>query len=103
MIEPTKKYDIQFAEDRDGNELRYRFILTVDRPIKTKDMIAKLIQLLDHDLPGIDKGQPLGRYSMEIVIARTFDPDQVLEQLKNRLESDVLSEIVRPKLDLVKP
>jgi hypothetical protein len=101
-IEPKQKYHIQFAQDQQGNQLRHRFILSLDRPIKTKAMLAKVSQLLDHDLPGVDRGTPLGRYSLEIVIAQTFDADEVLDELKARLD-ELLSDIILPKSEIIKP
>jgi hypothetical protein len=102
-IEPREKYIIIHPTDDDGNEVKTSFILTLGRqlgdPIGSDETVeARLIQALG-TLPGIDSINPnMGRYTMGATIARCFDADEVLTELRRRLDEDVLTEIVRPKL-----
>ena len=102
MVQPTSKYHIEFAKGSDDEEIKYRFMLVTSKPVRSKEMLAQLQQLLAFDLDGIDKFEIFGRYTMEIVIARTFDPDEVLEELKRRLDT-LLSDIIQPTKEIVTP
>ena len=94
-IQPTKKYDIVYAKTEDGEDIKFRFVLTLSKPIRDEAMGARIIQLLGIDLPGIDGYTAMGRYTLEIIIARTFDPEVVLDALKEELEV-ILSTILQP-------
>lgn len=102
MVQPKSKYHIEFATDNDGEEIKYRFMLVTSKPVRSKEMAARLVQLLQHDQDGVDKFEVFGRYTMEVVIARTFDPDEVLEDLKRRLD-EILSDIIQPSKEIVTP
>jgi hypothetical protein len=101
--EPIKKYDIQYARDDQDNDIKRRFILSFDRPIKDQEMLAKIDNLLGHQVAGIDVFKVLGRYSAELLIAQTFDPEAVIEVLQEELDV-ILSDIIQPsrKLEIVK-
>lgn len=101
---PLQPFVLTFPQDEEGKDIKYRFMLTLSKKLKqpiggSKETIeSRLIEALG-TLDGID-GIALGggRYTIEITIARTFDPDIVIEELKVRLTNDVLSEIIRPSL-----
>jgi hypothetical protein len=95
MTQPKSKYHIEFAKDKDGSEIRHRFMLVTSKPIKSKEMAAQLHQIIQFDQDGIDNFEVHGRYTMEIVIARTFDPDEVIAELKEKLDI-LLSNIIQP-------
>jgi len=100
MIKPTEQYILTFPEDENGEPVtKYRFILTLGKKIE-KELGAKLQKAIG-TLDGIDGINPGGRYTMELTIARTFEADEVIAELKKRLTEDVLSDIVRPKLTVV--
>jgi len=107
-IEPTEKYVIIHPKEDDGTEVKYSLILTLGRQlgevVQGEETIeSRLIKALG-TLDGLDNLQPnMGRYTIGLTIARTFDADEVLTELKRRLETDVLSNIVRPPVDLVIP
>ena len=99
-IKPTKKYDIVFAKTEGGEEIKFRFVLTTSKPIRDKEMAAQLVQLLEHDLPGIDGFNIMGRYTMEIIIARTFDAEAVVGELQSRLDT-VLNTVLQPSKQII--
>ncbi|MCV0439798.1 MAG: hypothetical protein K5880_14315 [Hydrogenophaga sp.] len=102
-IEPKEKYIIIHPKDDDGVEVKTSLVLTLGRQLGEvlgpDDTIeGRLIKALG-TLDGIDNLQPnMGRYTIGMTIARTFDAEEVLTELKRRLEEDVLSDIIRPKL-----
>lgn len=99
QINPTNKYVFTFMKDENGQDVQYRFMLTLSKRIK--DVQAQLMQALG-TLDGIDGINPgVGAYTIELVIARSFDAGEIIAELKKRLEQDVLSEIARPSLTLV--
>lgn len=93
--QPIKKYDIQYARDDQDNDIKRRFILSFDRPIRDEQMLGKINNLLGHQVAGVDVFKVLGRYSAEILIAQTFDPEAVIEVLEEELDV-ILSEIIQP-------
>lgn len=101
-IQPIEKYTITHPKDEQGNEIKRRFILTTSKPIKDKEMYGKVMLLLTDTVPGIDGFNIMGRYTMEIVIAMTFDPEQVTTALKNELDV-ILSPLALPTKTLVTP
>jgi len=95
--QPTEQIVITHPKDADGQDVKYSFMLTLSKRIE-KDLEGRLIQAVG-TLDGIDNLQPnMGRYTIGITVARSFDPDEVITELKRRLEADVLSDIVRPTL-----
>ena len=103
---PKEKYVLTFPQTEEGEDMKFRFMLTVDRKLKTEvpgtnqenpeTYERRLIKALG-TLDGIDAIQPeVGRYTIEVTIARTFDPDDVIVELKNRLDKEVLTDIIRP-------
>lgn len=88
----------EFAKDLEGNKVNHRFVITFG---KTISKMGKDIQPL-LELDGIDLIQPVGRYSFEIVIARTFDADEVRSTIE-KLAKDIQSDIVVPNKDIVLP
>jgi hypothetical protein len=94
-IQPVEKYVLTFAKDSEGQDILYSFILTLSKPLSKVEK-----QLNEHviSLPGVDSFSAFGIYSIEIRIARTFDPEQVIKTIKENLDSRVLSDIIRPKL-----
>ena len=99
---PLEPFVLTFPKDENGNDVKYRFMLTLSKHLKQKigneTIESRLIQALG-TLDGIDGiGIGGGRYTLEVTIARTFNPDEVIEELKRRVTNDVLSEIVRPPL-----
>lgn len=94
----TSKYIFTFLKEGEG-ENKYRFMLTLGRFID-KTVGQKLMDVMG-TLDGIDGFQPVGRYTVEVVIARTFNADEVIAELTRRLDEEVLSDIIRPKLSLV--
>jgi len=90
----TKKYVMTFAQDGNGEETKYRFILSLSKRIE------KLGQpILDAlmSTEGIDSVQPIGRYTIDICIARSFNADEVIATLEPKLDA-LLSDIITAKL-----
>lgn len=90
----TQKYTLIFAKDEQGNEIKYRFMLCVSKPVtENQKALAMAIQAFE----GIDGIQIVGRYTLDVVIGRAFDPDEVLVELKKLLDS-MLSDIIVSKI-----
>lgn len=88
------KYIIIFAKDEKGEDIPYRFMLSLSKPIKSieKEFMAAVM-----GTDGVDRIEVHGRYTAEIGIGRAFDAKQVLDALTPKLEA-ALSDIVLPKL-----
>jgi hypothetical protein len=104
QIKPLESFVLTFPKDEAGKDVKYRFMLTLSKKLKQKvgggdeTIESRLIEQLG-TLDGVDGiGIGGGRYTIEVTIARTFDPDAVIEELKRRLTEVVLSEIIRPPL-----
>jgi hypothetical protein len=89
-----QKYVIIFAKDEKGEEIHYRFMLSIGKSIKSVEK-ALLEALMGTD--GVDRMEIHGRYTAEVVIARSFDADEVLDALRPKLDA-ALSDIITPKL-----
>ena len=95
MIEAKADYFFDFWTNKNGDEMDHAFDLTLKKPIDKE--IAEFIMRLD----GIDLvTEPKGRYTIGIIIAKTFDVDEVIEALKEGLKS-LQSNIITPKLEIV--
>lgn len=92
---PHSKYVLTFPKDEKGDDIKFRFMLSLNKQIsQVEKALIKAVGTLD-GIDGIATG--MGRYTIEITIARTFDPDEVIAELKHRLESEVLSDIILPQ------
>jgi len=101
--QPIEPFVLTFPQDSEGKDVKYRFMLTLSKKLKQpirgteKETIESRLMEAVGTLDGVDGiGIGGGRYTVELTIARTFDPDAVIAELKNRLTNDVLSEIIRP-------
>lgn len=93
---PKNKYLFTFAKDSGGNDVRYRFILTLDR--RLEDNFAKKLFSSIVTIDGVDAINPhAGIYSIEIAIARTFDANEVINAIEEILK-DALSGIIKPQI-----
>ena len=89
-MQNTQKYVMIFARDEQGNEIKYRFMLSIRKSIKSVE--AKFIKAV-MDTDGVDRVELHGRYTAEVVIARAFDAEEVLKVLASKLD-EVLSDII---------
>jgi hypothetical protein len=106
MTQPQskEKYILTHPKDESNEDILYRFMLTLNRRLAEKvgsetieSRLLKAIGTLD----GVDGMQQGGMYTIEVVIARTFDPAEVITELKRRLDDDVLSEIITPNKKII--
>ena len=101
---PKEKFVFVFAKNDNGTDMKYRFMLVLGKQTSSKigggeETVGQRLMKAVGSLDGVDNIQPdMGRYTMEITIARTFDADEVIAELKERLENDVLSDIIKPKI-----
>ena len=103
---PIEKYVMTFPKDEDGTDIKYRFMLTLGRKLTEKvgapsgdETIESRLMKAIGTLDGVDgAGAGAGRYTVEVMIARSFNPEEVIEELKRRLDTEVLSEIIKPTL-----
>jgi hydrogenase maturation factor len=102
--QPIKDYHIEFAKDDDGTDLENRFIFTAKKPIAPLQsevtagisIAQKMLEAIC-SVDGMDFYQPVGRYSMEIVVAKTFDPQDVIAAIVETVRP-IQSDIVLPSL-----
>jgi hypothetical protein len=99
-MKPTEDLVITYPEDSEGNPVvKSRFMVTLSKRLhKVEKELQKALAL-----DGIDHYQTVGFYTFEVVIARTFDVDEVTDELKRRLKDDVLSDIITPNKEIVTP
>jgi len=97
---PVSDYHVEHAKDDKGNEVPHRFIFTTKKPVapfksELTQGVSKAQEMLDAitKVPGLDYFQPVGRYSVEIIVAKTYDPKQVIEALAEAIRP-VQSEIL---------
>lgn len=85
-IEAVEPFVITYAKDDKGEDIPYRFILTIDRPWAEFDQEA-FIEFFAH-VPGIEAfSMETGRYSIEVIVARTFDPKAVAHHITEGVSS----------------
>lgn len=91
------KYVIIFAKDEQGQEIKYRFMISMKKKLigeTAKDIFQALSQV-----DGIDRAEPVGFYTMDISIGRAFDPEEVLKNLCQKLDV-ILLDIIVPSKDI---
>lgn len=101
-ISPVAPYVLTFPYSQEGKDIKYRFMLTLSKPlgqaIGTERVGERLINTLGQ-LDGVDNiSAPVGRYTIEVALARTFDPEVLIVEIERLLKEEVLSEIIRPPL-----
>lgn len=102
MINPIEKYVVIHPSDDNGEDVKFSLLLVLSRPLNDhvgdSTIGARLMENLSK-INGIDSLQPnVGRYTVGITIARTFDPDEVISAITKAVEDRVLTEIITPKL-----
>jgi hypothetical protein len=100
MVNAKRDYHIEYAKrvnekDQTEEEVKTRFVLTAKKRIK--NFIEELMKA-----DGIDMIQPLGAYSCEIIIAKTFDEEEVTAELIEVLKR-AQSGLIQPNKELVTP
>jgi hypothetical protein len=85
-----QKYHLTFAKDEQGNDIKFRFVLSMGKRIR--EVEKELLPVLA-SIPGLDAFSPMGFYTLDIAICRAFDPEEVLTTLTGHLDK-ILSEIV---------
>lgn len=99
-IQPIEPFVFTFPHDGEGKEVKYRFMLTLSKPLSRQigtEIIGDRLMKAVGSLDGVEAiGTNIGRYSIEVALARTFDPDVVIAEIKRLLNEVVLSEIIRP-------
>lgn len=101
---PREPFVLTFPKDESGKEVPWRFMLTLSKTMGSnfgnkEDTVERRLIKAVGTLDGIDYINPgVGRYTVEIAIARTFDATEVIEELKRRIQFEVLTEIKTPKL-----
>jgi hypothetical protein len=102
--QPTEQFIFTHPKDEDGKDILYRFMLTLNKrlaeKIGTETIESRLLKAIG-TLNGVDGMQQGGMYTTEVVIARTFNAEDVITELKRRLKEDVLSEIITPNKKII--
>lgn len=101
---PTEQFIFTHPKDENGEDILYRFMLTLNKrlseEIGTETIESRLLRAIG-TLNGVDGIQKGGMYTTEVIIARTFNAEEVITELKRRLKEDVLSEIITPKKKII--
>lgn len=92
-IKPISKYIFTFAKDEEGNDIKYRFMLTINKNLKKDENLQNSLLKIFNSIDGINSMSLAGYYTIEIQIARTFNPDEVINLLKKNLDQ-ILSDII---------
>jgi len=92
-MDSSKKYVIIFAKDETGADIKYRFMVSMTKTVKALEEKLPKAVMVD----GVDRLEFHGRYTFEIVIARSFDAEAVLAEIEKNL-AGILSDIITPKL-----
>jgi len=102
--QPIKDYHVEFAKDDDGNDVDNRFIFTAKKPIAPLQSevtagVSTAQKMLEAvcSVEGMDFYQPVGRYSMEIVVAKTYAAQDVIDAIVEAIRP-VQSGIITPTL-----
>ena len=98
-VQPNKEFEIEFAKkiDKDGNktDIKWNFILTFKKPVdEMTGGVEGILKFFMSELGGIDTIKLAGRYAVELIIARTFDPDEVIAAIEASLptlQSDIIT------------
>lgn len=90
----TQKYVLTFAQDDKGNDIKYRFMISLGKTIKSTEQ-RFLAAVMETD--GVDHFEVRGRYTAEVSISRAFDADEVLAELTPKIEA-AISDIIVSKL-----
>jgi hypothetical protein len=103
-VQPNKEFEIAFAkividqETGEQEDMKFNFILTFKKPITDLQGGPEGMQkFFMEELGGVDNIKIAGRHSIEIVVARTFDPEEVVAAIEASLPA-LQSDIVRPSL-----
>lgn len=90
----NQKYVLIFAKDEQGQDSKFRFIVSMN---KSFDDLPKTFPRDVLLVEGVDGLAVVGRYTFDLMIGRAFDPDAVLKSVEVVLDH-ALSNIIRPKL-----
>jgi hypothetical protein len=101
-VQPSKEFEIEFAKvtnaEGEQEEMMFNFILSFKKPIDQLQGGPEGMQrFFMEELGGIDQIKLAGRYAVEIVVARTFDPEEVVAAIEAGLPA-LQSDIVTPSL-----
>lgn len=81
MVKAKETFTIIHPQTKDGKDDKIMGIVTLSKQLV--EVKAQLQEVMAMD--GIDAINPNGRYSFAVVIAATFDPDEVWAEIKERL------------------
>ena len=103
-VQPIKDFHVEFAKDDDGTKLDNRFIFTAKKPIAPLQsevtagisIAQKMLEAIA-GVEGMDFFQPVGRYSIEVIVAKTFKPQDVIDGIVEAIRP-VQSDILTPQL-----
>jgi hypothetical protein len=87
-IQPSEEMHIEFATNQTTKErVEHMCIITLGRAIKSisEDRQKALVNAVMSEIGGVETFRPVSPYSFEVVIAKTFPADQVLEEIKKEI------------------
>ena len=87
MIDAVKDVHVEYGKEQDGEELvenKFVVLLTGSKPIGEAGGAGEqgsrvIMEIFSTD--GVEVAKLLGRYTVSVQIARTFDPEEVVEEV----------------------
>lgn len=91
-VQPNKEFEIEFAktvnEDGTKTDMKWNFILTFKKPLdQLQGGTEGMHKFFMDELGGVDSIKMAGRYAVEITLARTFDPDEVIAAIEQSIST----------------
>lgn len=97
MAKPIADFIIRHPELTSGEQDQYYVVITFDKPLaKLREQGSKLLQGL-MGIDGLEGAERVGRYSIGIGIARTFEPEEVESEIAEVVAAEVSNIITLDK------
>lgn len=100
-IQPKEKYVLTFGKNDDGEDIKNSFLISLSVPLGDKIREQPVGERLGNfmvEIGGLDQFDRVGIYTARVLVAASFDPEEFIAALEAGIESEVLSEIVRPQI-----
>jgi len=97
----TSEYVVEFANREDGGEYKYQCLFWFRKPLSEIWPKAEAInKFFTKDVSGVDGVKVLGLYCVELLFAKTFEPDDVVASIAAKLPS-LYSEVIAPNREII--
>lgn len=106
MAGPKEAFRIVHHKNKDGQDDKQMSIITLNKKLgKTNFGEAQAFLTKLASIDGVDSLQPVGVYTFQVIIANTFDFDEVLAEITAVLETATSAVIIpfknaKPKIEV---